>query len=234
MLSHAEQKLSTIFLLIILALSFKASPLLAKDFPPESPNLKSLMQPADQEIFSPRIYGSETAPNKIMILMVPTGIIDAALFTALLPQIHPLINENRASLEIRLMGADQPDMPVFLLSQCIAPLWMGDFLYQLNLKGPDFYAKQQTDIDSVVTDFALANKSFYPSGLDENSFRSRLQYCLSRRNIGVKYTEKIRFDTIYQYNLREGGGVAYPVVVVNGKVFEKDNSSVEDIMGALK
>ncbi len=56
----------------------------------------ALVYPRSSEIFSRRIYGSENASNKVILMISPGNETDEKLFVDLYPKLQPLVAAGKA------------------------------------------------------------------------------------------------------------------------------------------
>ena len=190
-----------------------------------------LLYPRTDEIFSPRIYGTKSATDNVVLMISPGNDQDEKLFLDLYPRLQPLVAKGDVRLEIKLWGHIQGGLPYFLVAQCLEPNVMPLYLYEVFRAGPEARYNSPLDLESLSVMQALGDPQLTPDGLTGDEFHRRLNWCLSKRQSGMIYSETSRFNSIYNWALKNSG-VYNTAAVVNQKIFD-GNVEADAVMNAL-
>ena len=192
----------------------------------------ALVYPRSSEIFSPRIYGDEKAPNKMILMLSPGNESDEKLFVDLYPVLQPLVAAGKVQLEIRLWAHIDDRLPVFLVAQCLTPSAMPLYLYKLFMKVRKAPYPAPADVGRFAGETVLHEPALFPAGLGAEQMRNRLNWCLTKRKEGMIYAETSRHQSIYDFALKESGYLG-TAAVVNQRVFDGEVSA-DELIKALR
>jgi hypothetical protein len=180
----------------------------------------SSLYPSAGTLFSPRIYGNTKTSNHVELGLTLGYLEDQALFVRIYPQLYQLLTEGKIKLEIKLWGHNAQGLPPYLVAQCMDPLSLPNYMYETFSKSEEESLTAETDLEEFYVQQALADPRLFPPGLNREQFHRRLEWCLNFRREGRIYNEASRFDAMYKSGAKNGGGVFFPIVVINQKIFE--------------
>lgn len=193
----------------------------------------ALIYPAPDQLFGPRIYGKGEPPNKVTLVVAGGFSVDKQGYLKLYQPLMNLVYAGNVLLDLKIVGHNQISFPIFLAAQCVAPVGLPKFLYDVFTQDEKLFYESDLDVDSALLQLAQSDPIFVPQGLTTEQFARRMRWCLAQRERGIVAEETRRFQAIYDYDLKRMGGVLAPALVVNGNVHEVD-FNITKIMQEMK
>lgn len=178
------------------------------------------LYPSFQTLFSPRVYGMDSAPDKLTLFLSPADHQSRDFYLASYDDLMEMISSGRARVEIKLFGFNMINLPTNIVARCLPNEAMPLFLKEIFERQTQIPNAKQ-GVSAALVDLALSKPEFFVKGFGSNEMRRRLNWCLSFRREALVWTETERYQETYKWDLpNERPRWTIPIAVLNDqKVF---------------